>query len=269
MIYGAIGVLLAGVFWLFYRDSPGVHFLTNAAEVELIASHERDAQSSHTPVPEIITAILRSPGLWAAAIVQFGTNFVWIFLSNELPTYLQRVHELPNITRGLMTTCTFFVSLPMLLVGGWWTDWMTKRHGPRFGRCFPLASTRFIGAAAMLACYFLDAPWPIVIALCVFAMASDAGLPAIWAYNLDVGGRNVGLILGWGNMIGNLGAAVSALAFGSILKQHVVVDSAPSAEQWQAGYGAVFLAGAGVFAFIGVVSLWIDATKKIAAEPEA
>jgi MFS family permease len=211
--------------------------------------------------------MLASPALWASAIVQFGTNFVWIFLGNELPTYLERVHQVPIETRGWMSFWPLFVSIPMLLVGGWWTDRLTRRHGPRFGRCFPLASTRFIGAAAILTCYFLDSPWPIVIALCVFAMASDAGLPAVWAYNLDVGGRNVGLILGWGNMIGNLGAAVSAFALGYILKQYVDFDASPSIEQMKAGYSAVFLACAAVFALIGLVSLFVDATKKIASEP--
>jgi sugar phosphate permease len=268
MIYGTIGVLVAILFWSFYRDTPRQHFLANEAEAQLV---ERRATGlnpvAHSPMSEVIWSMLSSPGLWASAIVQFGTNFVYIFLGNQLPTYLQRVHQVPIETRGWMTFWPFCVSLPMLLVGGWWTDRMTKAYGPRIGRAFPLASTRFLGAVAMLACFFLDAPWPITIALCVFAMASDAGLAAVWAYNLDVGGRNVGLILGWGNMIGNLGAAVSAYALGFILKQFVDFDASPTIEQMKAGYGAVFLTCAGVFFFIGLVSLFVDATKKIGEEP--
>ena len=94
-------------------------------------------------------------------------------------------------------------------------------------------------------------------------MANDMGLPAIWAYNLDVGGRNVGLILGWGNMVGNLGAAVSALLLGFVLKRYVDFDAAPTIAQMKAGYGAVFLTCAAVFVLIGIVSLFVDATKKI------
>ena len=43
------------------------------------------------------------------------------------------------------------------------------------------------------------------------SIVHDMGLPAIWGYNLDVGKRNVGVVLGWGNMWGNLGAFVSPL----------------------------------------------------------
>ena len=267
MIYGTIGVLLAVVFWSFYRDSPRQHFLTNDAEVQLIegGAEPREGPGSDPAMGRVIRGMLTSPGLWASAIVQFGSNFVYVFLGNQLPTYLHRVHQVPLDTRGWMTFWPFCVSLPMLLIGGWWTDRMTKAYGPRIGRMFPLTSTRFIGAAAMLACYFLDTPWPIVIALCVFAIASDSGLASIWAYNLDVGGRNVGLILGWGNMIGNLGAAVSALGLGFILKQFVDFDASPTIEHMKAGYGAVFLTCAGVYVFIGVVSLFVDATKRIGA----
>ena len=263
LIYGTIGVLLAAVFWSLYRDTPGQHFLVNRAEAELVEAHEKTVETPTPPMHDVAVGMLTSPGLWASGIVQFGTNFVWIFLGNEMPTYLQRVHEVPIESRGWMTFWPFCVSLPMLLVGGWWTDWMTKKHGKRIGRAFPLATTRFIGAAAILACYFLDGPWPITIALCVFAMASDAGIPAIWAYNLDVGGRNVGLILGWSNMIGNLGAAVSAFALGIVLKRFVDFDGVWTIDQAKAGYAAVFLTCAGVFVFIGVASLFIDASKPI------
>src|SRR5205814_2131007 len=116
---------------------------------------------------------------------------------------------------------------------------------------------------AMLACIFLDDPWQVTIALCILSMASDSGIPALWAYNLDVGGRNVGLILGWGNMIGNLGAAVSGTTLGYILKMYVDLDGNYGLEDLKTGYTAVFLTCAAVFVFIGIVSIFVDATKPI------
>jgi MFS family permease len=44
------------------------------------------------------------------------------------------------------------------------------------------------------------------------AFLVDLGIPSIWAFAQDVGGRHVGAALGWGNMWGNLGAAVSPVA---------------------------------------------------------
>ena len=43
----------------------------------------------------------------------------------------------------------------------------------------------------------------------VVAFMTDLGIPAIWAYMMDVGGRNAAAVFGWGNMWGNIGAGVS------------------------------------------------------------
>jgi ACS family glucarate transporter-like MFS transporter len=259
-IYGAFGVLIAIVFFGFYRNSPREHFMTNQAEAELAEAHEIATESEEpvTPAKVLWKSMMTNISLWANSIVQFGTNFGWIFLGNNLAIYLYEVHEVPEGgTRGLMVSLPFLVSLPMMLVGGWWTDWMTRKYGRRMGRCFPIASTRFITGAAFVVCFFLRDPWAIVIVLCVMSIINDMGIPALWGYNLDVGRRNVGLVLGWGNMWGNLGAFVSP---------NVLFWLRDQFGDKKAGYDAIFLTCAGVFIFIGFVSLFIDATKSIGVE---
>lgn len=279
LIYGSFGVLLAVFFYFFFRDTPREHFLVNEAEAAQIEAHEKkplpatgiaieeaavtDAEAKPMPAGAMWLSIVTNVGLWASSLVQFGTNFGWIFLGSMLPLYLQRVYAVPEIERGWMASAPFFASLPMMIVGGLWTDWMTLKYGKYWGRCFPLASTRFVAGAAFVACVFLDDPWAITAVFCVFSVFSDMGLPAVWAYNLDVGGRNVGLVLGWGNMWGNLGAAVSPMLLGFVLKRYVDFDSTFTVEEAKAGYNAVFLTCAAVFVFIGFVSFFVDATKRI------
>ena len=53
----------------------------------------------------------------------------------------------------------------------------------------------------------------------VMAFLVDLGIPSIWAFAQDVGGRHVGAALGWGNMWGNLGAAASPVALQIIRDQ--------------------------------------------------
>ncbi len=272
LIYGAIGVLLAVFFFLFFRDTPRQHFLCNEAEAELVEAHEKTDAGAAPPLPAgpLWRGIVSNIGLWASAVVQFGTNFGWIFLGSMLPLFLQRLHnDVPLWQRGLMASVVFATSLPFMPVGGWWTDWMTKRYGPYLGRCVPVATSRFVAASAFLVCCFLDNAWAITATLCVFSIASDMGLPAIWAYNLDVGRRNVGLVLGWGNMWGNLGAAVAPTILGDyVLKRYVDFDGNFSADEARAGYRAVFLTCAAVFVFIGLVAFLIDASKPVGAKPD-
>jgi ACS family glucarate transporter-like MFS transporter len=255
MIYGTLGVLLAFVFWSVVRDTPAQHPRANAAEVELIRQSEPAsvAAPQHVPGALLWQGILTSRSLWLSAMVQFGTNFSWIFVPNLFPLYLQQVHQVPELIRSRMASAPFLVSLPMLIIGGWWTDRMTRTMGARWGRALPLALTRFAAGIGFLACVWLETPWPITVALCFAALASDLGLPSIWAYCLDVGGRNVGLVLGWGNMWGNLGAAVSATTLVFI----------QSSVEGPAGWHAVFATCAGVFLVIGVAAFGIDATQPI------
>jgi sugar phosphate permease len=264
IIYGAIGVMVAVIFFGFYRDTPRQHFMANEAEAELAESHDVMTEAAN-PSPPMSSAtlwkcILTDVSLWASAVVQFGTNFGWIILGNLLALYLSEVHSVPEgRERGIMASLPFVVSLPMLLVGGFWTDWMTKHYGPRLGRMFPIAATRFVTAGAFLACYFLNNVWAVVGVLCVMSIVNDMGLPAIWGYNLDVGKRNVGVVLGWGNMWGNLGAFVSPIVL-LRLRDHFATRAD--------GYNAIFLTCAGVFVFIGIVSLFIDASKPIGETPK-
>jgi ACS family glucarate transporter-like MFS transporter len=73
-----------------------------------------------------------------------------------------------------------------------------------------------------------------------------------------VGKRNVGVVLGWGNMWGNLGAFVSPIILLPLTNAFATKD---------AGYEALFLVCAAVFIFIGIVSLFIDASKVIGETP--
>jgi len=257
MIYGVIGVIVAVIFFLFHRNTPRQHFLTNEAEAELAEAHEKTNEDAAPPMPAGVlwSSILTDRSLWASSIVQFGTNFGWIILGNQLALYLFEVHRQPEgFEKFLMVSLPFWVALPTLIIGGWWTDWMTKKYGPRLGRCFPIASTRFATAAAFGVCFFLDGAWPVVITLSVMSIVHDLGLPAIWGYNLDVGKRNVGLVLGWGNMWGNLGAFVSPI---------VLLPLTGAFDTKKAGYDALFLVCCAVFIVIGFLSLLIDASKPV------
>lgn len=99
--------------------------------------------------------------------------------------------------------------------------------------------------------------WAVVVALGVMAFLVDMHNPSIWSFAQDVGGKNVGAALGWGNMWGNLGAAVSAYLLTEI--------------RHEASWNTAFLCLAGAFAAATVCALLLDATKPVeeATSPSA
>ncbi|MFO0966521.1 MAG: MFS transporter [Gemmataceae bacterium] len=253
LVYAAAGLLLALVFWWYFRDSPREHSGVNAAEIELIqpaALAARPITAGAPPLPW--RQFLTNRSLWLISIVQFLTNLGWTFLVTLFPVYLLREHRVTVEEGGWMAGVPLFVGIAGMFLGGWLTDWTTRRLGVRLGRLLPLSLSRFLVAAAFFACMVMDSPWPITIAMALVALGVDLGVPATWAFCLDVGGKNTAAVLGWGNMWGNIGSAVSP-----VLLQAIASDM---------GYEAMFATCGLVFVLAGVLSLGVDATSRVAAE---
>ena len=209
--FGLGGILLAIVFFFLHRDRPEQHPWCNRAEVDLIGpTDSAPIATFHFPWKGVL--VHRS--LWISAFIQFGSNFGQVFLTTYLNRYLQEVHKVGDLERAPMLSTVVFAGLPALILGGLLTDALTKRYGQRWGRALPMALPRFV-AAALFGCVplvtlawpeaTLTRAWVVVAILGMVWFFSDLTLSSIWAFNLDVGGRTVGLILAWGNMWGNLG----------------------------------------------------------------
>jgi MFS family permease len=250
-VYGAAGVLVAGLFWLCFRDRPALHPLCNAREVALIEAGRRPEAARLPPLP--LGPLLRSRSMWLISLSQVTTNFGWVFLVTWLPRYLAEVHQVPVVERGWMTAVPMLFAMVGMLAGGRLTDRLALALGVRWGRCLPLAVSRFVAMAAFAACLLFDAPWPVVLSLGVVALVTDLGTPAVWAYNQDVGGRYVGAVLGWNNMWGNFGAAVAPWVLAKFIN---------------VGWDVTFLACAAAYLLSGLVSLGVDASKPIAPREE-
>jgi ACS family glucarate transporter-like MFS transporter len=250
LVYGVVGLLVALLFWAVFRERPAAHPWANAGEVALIATGRPTGAAPAGRAGALpLGAMLRSRSLGLSSVAQFTTNFGWVFLITWLPRYLEEAHRVPVEERGWMASVPLTAGMAGMLVGGWVTDRLTRALGLRWGRGLPMALTRFAAMASFLACLALDSPWAVTVALAGVAVSVDLGTPAVWAFKQDIGGPYVGSVLGWGNMWGNIGAAVSPL----VLEQLRVRFS----------WDAVFLACAASFLISGLVSLGVDARVPI------
>jgi len=96
-------------------------------------------------------------------------------------------------------------------------------------------------------------PWAIVFCLGFAVFFCDLGVPSLWAFSQDVGGKFTASVMGWGNMWGNLGAAASPILYDMILGE------TPGLAQWN----YLFAFCAAMFILSGISSLPFDATKPI------
>lgn len=255
-VYGLAGLVVAALFWFWFRDRPDLHPRCNAAEVELI----ENSRPAGTPSPYgraravPLGRLCASGSMWLMCLAQMGTNIGWVFLGTWLPRYLEDVHRLPIELRGILAAVPLLVGWFGMVGGGWLTDHLTRKLGSRWGRALPLTLSRFVAMGAYLVCLLDLGPYAVTAAFAVVAFATDLGSAAVWAYGQDVGGRYAGSVLGWGNMWGNLGAAL-----------------APPLLIWVVGGGgwqAAFLTCAAAFLASGLCSLGINASVPIAPPEE-
>lgn len=269
MLYGAVGLVVAVAFGLIARNSPSQHSLVNHAEQHLILG-DAPLKTATTSTQKVVfpwRAFLTDLSLWGNSLSQFTTNVGWLFIVVSLPTYLGEIHDVPLVKKGIMTAVPSGLGILGMVCGGRWTDWAAQRFGLKWGRRLPLSLSRFTAAASYAACLVVsilippDAsktwlPWVYVVALSFVAASTDFGMPAVWAYAQDVGGRYTASILGWGNMWGNLGAAVAPLLYNLCLGEH------PGVANWNMVFGAC----CGIFFLSGLFGLLVDATKPLGVQ---
>jgi MFS family permease len=188
--------------------------------------------------------------MWLFGGLQFSNNISWAFLVTLMPTFLKDA-GVPFDDRKDYQTGILYAGCVGMVFGGFITDALHRQLGPRWGRSLPIAA--MMGGAALMCGLLSTSPglWIAIGALALMAMFQDLGIPSVWAYAQDVGGKNVGTALGWGNMWGNLGAALSPVLLTEIHRE--------------GGWAAAFALCAGSYGFSATCGLLLDASKPVDA----
>ena len=207
-VYGGLGIFVAALVWWLLRDHPHLHPWCNEKEQALIHGTKRD-----TPVHESfpLKEIIASPSMWCSAVSQFFINVAWLFIVTWFVAYLMEEHEVPILQRSWAVTIALAVGAIGMLLGGRVTDYLASGgRSLRKARALPWGGGTMAAAVAFAVCPSLTEPWMITAMMAMVAFSVDFAVPSMWAFTQDVGGKYVGSVLGFGNMIGNFGAAASS-----------------------------------------------------------
>jgi MFS transporter, ACS family, glucarate transporter len=208
VVFGALGVIWAVAFYIWYRDNPREHKSVNAAELALIGSNEKLA-SGHGDVPW--RKLLGSRTIWLLWAQYFCLSYPWYFFITWLPTFLR--DQYPQLTD---TNRAFLAGFPLFFggVGSLFCGFISARVGRWTGSVTRarrwLACIGFAGAAAMLA-MSVQATDAVILMLMIglASFFNDLVMPGAWAACMDVGGKYAGTVSGSMNMMGNLAGFVA------------------------------------------------------------
>jgi MFS family permease len=256
-IFGFIGVIWCGVFWLWFCDWPEQKHRVNQAELDLIRSDAAESEPAHANVPWHY--FLTSMNLWTLCLMYFCAAYGWYFNITWLPGYLTDRY---GIGGDRFWTFTFMAGAPLLfgsfacLLGGLLTDRFIRTTGDRkWGRRL----YGVVGHGICAVCYFLgifaNNPWMFILAITVATFWNDLTMGSAWASCLDIGGRYSGIVAGCMNTIGNLGGAFAGYATGWVL------------EHSSYGWSANFFSFGVVYVVAALCWLRFDSTKSVVPHP--
>jgi MFS family permease len=212
-LFGAVGLVWATAFYLWFRDDPRAHPAVNEAEAALMPSREESRLGGNPPW----NRILGSGSVWLLCLQYACLSYGWYFYVTWLPKYLQDARG-TGVKFGAL-----LASLPLLLggIGSIVSAQIIPRIATSTGIIVArriVAIVGFVGASVSIFVFIqISDPVRAMFLLGLAGFFNDFVMPACWAGCMDIGGRYSGTVSGTMNMVGNIGGALSPLAIGYIL----------------------------------------------------
>lgn len=206
-----LGLAWGAVWWFWYRDRPSEHRSVNAAEVKKIEEGLNETTPSGDRLPYI--QVVTSSGV-LLAMFQYAASNITFFISI---TWLQ-----PYIVGRWGDDYAYVASIPLLVgavalwVSGFLVTHLHRLGWPVMSRRLPAMTGYLLGAIGLLLSTQTadsETVWPLIICYSIAMFGVEMTLSPSWAFCMDIGGERSGAVSGAMNMIGNLGAAVSAVVF--------------------------------------------------------
>ena len=216
-VLGAAGLFYAALWWWWFRDSPEEHAAVSAAERALILERRGGPSTKSTAPPPRAAAILGTANVWIAMGQYFASNFTFFFCLTWLFPYLQRTYELQATQAGLLASAPLFGGAIGNWVGGAAVDGLYRQGRFTLSRRLPAVIGFLLAASGLLGSLAADGMYAKVLLLTVAVFGADMTLPPSWAFCIDIGGANAGVVSGTMNMAGNVGSFVTSLAFPYLL----------------------------------------------------
>lgn len=220
-----IGLLWGVVWWVWYRDDPAKHSAVNDAELNLIQQGiaEEAASESKLPYVQVVTSanVLLAMFQYAASNITFFISITW------LQPYLVNTW---GKEYGYLSALPLLCGAVALWVSGYLVTFLHRCGMPVMSRRLPAMIGYSLGAIGLLLCTQVPPSSSVWLFIACFSLATfgvEMTLSASWAFCMDIGGSRSGSVSAAMNMVGNMGAAVSAVAFPYFVANVTIPKIAP------------------------------------------
>lgn len=205
-----IGLIAGAVWYLIARDSPAQHPLVSPGEAQLIEAGIPKTLQKNSTAQLGWAQILTDRDMLPVTFSYFAYGYAAYIFFSWFFVYLNQVRGLNLRESAWYTMLPFMAMAAGSLLGGWWSDLLSRARGKRIGRC----GMAVIGMG--LAAIFIAAGTQVASAkVASVVLAAGAGAlylsqSSFWSVSADIGKRSAGSVSGIMNMGGQFGGALTA-----------------------------------------------------------
>lgn len=253
ILFALLGVIVAVLFWLLFRNSPRVHPWANASEVDLILKGDGDAgHVSHSRLSWSVA--LRSINLWMLMFQQFTCAFVDNVFSAWIPLFLVEQRDLNISEAGMMAAMPLIGGALGGMVGGSLQNELIRRTGNRrWSRRGVGLTGNLLSTVLMLAVVGVSSHFAIIATFFFLKFFADWAQPTTWATATDIGGSNTASVFASINTAGSIAGFVAGPIMGGIVDYFSGGDP-KSSTGWSVLFGTLSV----VYLVSALSWLWID-----------
>lgn len=210
-----IGFAWALFWWRWFRDEPAEHKSISKAELDHILSNRQQSTAVSSPDAPAVktTRMLASGNLWLMMVQYFASNFTFFFSLTWLYPYVKEKYQLTTVDAGFYAMAPLLAGAVGNIFSGWLVDELYRRGHTSLSRKLPAIIGFTLAAVGMLMSADQATAIGAVVWLSIAIFGADMTLSPSWSFCIDIGGKQAGAVSGTMNMAGNLGAAITALAF--------------------------------------------------------
>jgi len=210
VINGAIGILWAIVWLMWFRDNPKDHPGVNDAERNYIEGGIQDDLTVDEKIP--FGLIITSPNMLLAMLQYVASNMTFFISLSWLFPYMKSQW---GDGAAIYTPIPLIMGMVAQWVAGGFISYLYSKGYHVGSRRVPAVIGFSLGVIGLIVSTQMadSTPLAFIVSFGIAIFGVEMTIAPSWTFCMDIGGRKSGAASGAMNMFGNLGSAASAAIF--------------------------------------------------------
>jgi MFS transporter, ACS family, glucarate transporter len=215
LVFGVLGVVSAGAWWLLFRNRPDEHAGVAPEERALIRAGQPGA---HEEGRASLLRLVGQRAFWTIGFQGACTGVVMGFFNTWLPTYLMQARGVSLKALGIFSSLPWMILLVVVLFASTMEDTVLRRSGSLWLARVPAAITGFVIAALGLVLTARTASTDMALALLALGLGGMGFVQAsTWTSIQEIGGQDTSILTAWNGMLTNGAAALGPLVMAQMV----------------------------------------------------